>query len=1330
MPSTLDKFYSYIGEALFEFFANVQPLKAGERYYIHLEDPADIPFCVEKFLEQGNGLVDKFEYLVNENATPYYTQLIQFGEVRLLIGTTLKTTPNYLTTVRNQVAGQKDEFNGTAMIMFITKQLDSLVEGCSDLTKSGMPLSFEHFYTGCEKKINEAFCGMLDKKVILNSAITSKMREFRSGELNIFDFSNIIAIVQSETFLEHDWQLLGLFPHAHLASVPDQRKILKELIDNKKYFETIEFAVNYGNIENDLKKILTPAGIDLIEEGIADERWKLIDYQLLCGYFVKDEGVKPVEYVGIDRNNNEAHIQPWEREDERSKRLNHIILFNTTTTYPFVQDLVFGSTIRGEISLSPSTSEKIEVEMIGKFLRMTIKAPFYNNEFISLIYTDQKVKSAKFRFRLWVIDGDSSFLEKYYSRFAIDARGRLELSEDHKSIELNCSAEQNQEEELQIGGEYNVEKSHKLILSIRNEDEEILEFGLHYEEQRLQCSAKQVISSLDTIKGWEVWQNKRIKQTSYRYNYVPATDVLKLITHDQKEVNPIGEFKKTLLLEIQLMKAIAHCWLQSDTDQLVPKTLGLSLEVLDSYEAYYKYVAKNGGLPSLVYLNEKGRVLAKAYVDAFAKEVSKIGDGNMLSDATKSELIMLGTVYESSSDQVLKFTPLHPVIVAYQLEVYAQVGTDELYEAMLKKLTPLNLVPFLYWSNPGSGERKLYASKENMHSPEWQFYSSDLQFKQFSGREFIRDLVSEKIDEFVSNFSFLFDYDKRAPIKINVYNMGECLHVLQGIFDFYKNSILKGESIFDLRPIELYLYGSERFVTTFERLSHLIQKEDIVGSFELSTNSRRIDFEELINEFRKKVKYFALEENSVTHYAHLTFYQFDKNDTEVTSREHSKIPTGLSIDGLINDLPSYYHDLTFVTGFGSEFSNVRHEFIDIVIAYNALAKVAFSKGLFKRGEVICTTIDTAIKADLNHLYEHSQWVVFVDPQFDLSFFKDDSDLIMVHYSDQYSNASGFDAITVSNKANQYSNLIGNILKAKYVPFENKDIRKVIDLFNGINGQWLIKMIGKKDEYSRKEKISIPAALKVCLAYFDHPEVIWVPVSLEEILRISGGAGLSKSEGLFSAKNLGSTKEHSDDLLLIGLYEIDGRLKMEFYPVEVKIGNNLSDTMGKARKQASKTRNLIYERLTADNLFDAKFYRLFFAKLALINAGKMALYEIWEEKNWSSVFQKYRANLMNDEFDVCTILSPYIKEYAVVAFTKDLDDISYTIEEDGVIIKLYEDDAYHNLVREISAIRDLALNIPNPLKTEHFLVNQLANWPPGIDEVVPDVLKKKSPLMRL
>lgn len=1305
MHNTLDKFYNYLAEILFRYFTTTNPLQPGDRYFVHFENEDDVALCFRQLIEHQPDLVEDFSYRYDEDTQLYNTKTIQFGGIKLILASHKDATENFLTMLRNQVALQEGVFEKTAILILFSGQLDSLIGGSGDLTKSGMPLSFDSFHADIQEKITQTFPTKTDKRTILELALRNKIAEFPMGELSIFDFNHIIAIVQNKRFEKEDFQLLGLFPHQELETIMDVNRIREKLDQNHGVFETIEYAVNYGNVQSDLDRLLTSAGITAIEQGLADESWKLIDYADLVRMIIKPDKEKPVDYKGAEQNLLSANQTLWERKDVKNKRLFHVIIFNANGSYPFTQNFGFSATLRGNLSLTRVDRTLGNVERIGKQLQLTVNAPAFNNESLFFEYADQKVPSAKFRFRVWVIDGTSDFLEEFKANYSLSTEGQL-LLDTENVVRLNTGATEKDEFDLVPEAEYTIQEDRALILNIRNDDEEVFPFRLVQQGQDLDVLVKQQIGASKPVKGWDVWQNKRIERKSYQHVYVPETDTLKLVFGNE-EFGPRDDFRQNLLLEIQMMAEPFPAWFQSEGNQLSGRHLRISQRMATAYQNYINLIKSGNYLPSLFYHNDEACVVARDYIETFLTEVNGIGEKQILQEDAKADLLMLGTVTETDKDQIVKVSPLHPLMVAYQLEIYSQVKENKLYDAMLRKLTPLNLLPYFFWQNEtGNQSRQLYASKENSHSPEWLYYSNDLHFKRFAGREFIRGLVSEKIHEFVTNFSFLFAYDLRAPIKINVFNMGDCKQVLQGIFDYYKERVLGGVAMHDLRPIELFLHGSDHYVTTFERMSHLIEQEDIERSFDLMTNTKRIDFEDLINAFRSKVHYYAIEPNLNNQYAHLTFYQFDNQHTSITYRDHKQIPSGLSMNGLLSDLPSYYHDLTYVTGFGTDYILGENELIDTAKAYNSLARVSFSKDPFEEEKVICTTINNGIKANLNKLYDHSQWVVFVDPHFDLSFFKDETDLIIIHYSDQYSNASGFDAITVSRKSTQYRHLLETILTAQGVNYTPPDIYKLINLYNAINGQWLIKMIGKKDEKTRKEKISIPAAVKVFLAYYDHPEVTWVPVSLEEILRISGGAGLSRSEGLFSTSNLGVKNEHSDDLLMIGLYEQEGRLQVQFYPVEVKIGINKSDVLDKARNQALKTYNLIYEHLTSDvKSFESAFYRSFFAKLAIMNASKMELYEVWPEKNWGKVTGDYRSRLLNDDFDITTALSGVINKYAVIAFTQSALIRSYLPEEDGILITHFEEDAYQYLVQGIPELNRWLFDMPNSIKKEELFIKK-------------------------
>lgn len=91
---------------------------------------------------------------------------------------------------------------------------------------------------------------------------------------------------------------------------------------------------------------------------------------------------------------------------------------------------------------------------------------------------------------------------------------------------------------------------------------------------------------------------------------------------------------------------------------------------------------------------------------------------------------------------------------------------------------------------------------------------------------------------------------------------------------------------------------------------------------------------------------------------------------------------------------------------------------------------------------------------------------FVDPKVDLSFFKDsdegNQELMIIHYSDQYTSASGYDDITVTQKSEQYEEIIQEHLKRKGVLAQKADVHNIIGLFNAINGGWMLRLISAKN----------------------------------------------------------------------------------------------------------------------------------------------------------------------------------------------------------------------------------------------------------------------------
>ena len=297
--------------------------------------------------------------------------------------------------------------------------------------------------------------------------------------------------------------------------------------------------------------------------------------------------------------------------------------------------------------------------------------------------------------------------------------------------------------------------------------------------------------------------------------------------------------------------------------------------------------------------------------------------------------------------------------------------------------------------------------------------------------------------------------------------------------------------------------------------------------------------------------------------------------------------------------------------------------------------------------------------------------------------------MIIHYSDQHTTSSGYDAITVTRKTEQYANILREYLVENSLPAGDfSNIRSMIDLFNAVNGDWLLKLISSSDNF-RKEKISIQSAIKLALAFFYSDNIIWIPIALEEILRVSGAVGLSQNGGLFSAKNLGyNSGATSDDLLLFGVEVREEKVYVHIYPLEVKIGYKNADEITKATEQIKHTKKIFDTKLTSldsENSLQYRFYRNFIAQLAVISAEKLNLYNVWSSQDWEKIVNTdVRGKLLNDDFIISDSLHDEIGDGIVISF-KDGAFMREVTKSDVTVIKLLRDDGINYLTKSVDDI---------------------------------------------
>lgn len=1303
--------YKYISTLLVDYFKS-QMLFSGERFNLYLENEEHVKGLYQELSETWISS-EEFIYKHPEgDGTEYKTYYLKLGEIKLIIASSENASEDYFTMLRNQVAEQKGVFKNTAILILFSGKLDSLIGGSGSLIKEGMPLHYKAFKQRLLHDIENLNELKKFEKITLKEVLEQKTKSVVEDNNSIFDYEQIITTLVNKTIKDEDYQSLGLFKNEELSSKTETGNIKKSLKENFELFERLENIHLHGNPEVDLEKIVSETGKQKLSKG----NWNEYDFSEIVKWKRdKQERKAPVFIEAIGSNIFNTIWSKADGDTTSAKRNNNIVIFNPNNEFPFEIELKFDQSTRREgINLVKGKKENLSVSSSGHSLKVEISA-LDNSDPISVVHYKDDSTNKTYKFKILILPVVETFLKNFDTNFTISNNIKYPqlLLNDSNELIFNSGIGSTIEEQLEVNKNYEIDQESEFKINIDYAliSDDLTPFEVTVNEVTIPVAIKTESEPPKPIIGLDVWKDKRQFEANFRYTY--EEDVFKLqFKNNERTVR--SEFRKNLLLEKQIIESDSFFWIEKSDNELGSGSLEISDGLKNSFNALRNFYKEKGSLPSLVFLKGQVKKLAEDYIEAFLRELNSIKENKPVNKSER-DLIWLGVIKEQFNEGLIKYSPLHPLNIVYQLSLNEQIGKEEVYSAILKRLNSANLVPFI------ENDKKVYMPVDSDDSPEWTYYTEYLQSEKSVPQNFIKKLITSKLEGFTHNFDFLFSQSNYSPIILNVINLGDCNEVVQGIFEYYRVYLNKNTTKrpVNLHPIEINIYGSENLVTKFEELTYYDKVEDVEDKLNVKLKTNNFEKEDLLNVFLEKVNFYRKpfpKDSEEYEYAHITFYQFDRNQIERNTNKVDYVKSGLSMNGLISDVSSSPMNDTYRTGFGTaNMPNNETNLSKLVCLYNALVNVATSGENFELDKAICSTINFSIKEHLDKLYTNSQWVTFIDPKVDLDFFKEKDDLVIIHYSDQYNNSSGYDAITVSNKTEQYANIVGEFLTKNKVQFDSKkDTLSVINFFNAINGDWLLKLIRQDNQFPR-EKISILSGIKTALTFLYHPNIIWIPVSLEEILRISGSAGLKMSEGLFSAKNLGSKEfSFSDDLLMIGLEKVDDSLQMYLYPIELKIGGTNLIITGIG--QGKRTVDLLRKHLQSGD-FLGEFYKNFFGKLSITNAEKMNLYKIWRNQKWDTVFEEYRSDLMNNNFDFSTNLDSRCGEFGLIHFGNSTIQRELTLSSDYLTAKLLEEDGYNFLVKSIDELIELFHNTQTGIDKDNLLSNKEVQLP--IEKTVID-----------
>ncbi|MFY4775833.1 DNA phosphorothioation-dependent restriction protein DptH [Metabacillus sp. RGM 3146] len=1268
-----NQFYNYISSVILEYFQGTG-IKNGDRFYLQLDKQSDVSALIES-LENKNARPFQYQH---EYGDKYETFSIPFENIQLVVAyTSEKVKPDFLVTLRNQVGEQRNEWENTALLSLVSEQLDSIQGGSSDLQKEGMPLHPSSLFLKLKKQIEDSELNKIEKLILLDN-LKNLLTEQTYQQLTIFEFEDIFSTLQRGNIADTDYYKFGIFRDPDLDTFKGKAQT-ERLIENRELFEFVRKVHEFGLGSDELEKRFTPEGA----KELLDVEWKNISfpkvYKLNEEFIVTNKGKK----IDIDSIKINGNLLFWERPQKNSaagNRKRHIIVFNSNNEEEITIQVSFRIT-GSDKSLSQQyftvpNQFKVNTTFEVKRTNVLVNVHTERNKvrFIRFSYKHEKKAQLGADFLVAILPVNPEYFNEYKSNYVIDpVEGSIGLHFEDEVLNFGHGLER---KEVQIDSNQNqpIEITNDLQVKVRPlpeafDDNDELLINLKFDQTLVPIKLKNELPESMPISGQRLW--KTIRETGKDVRWVKGNNRL---VHENREFYFHSEYKDFFNWE--------NSWVENgikaaefSSDQLVVRELSLSEDLREAYSRLINYFKPRESIPSLSAVTEEYKQRALEYLKIYINEIKKFEDG-AAAGRKGMDLFKLGTI---QANETIYFTPFHPISVAFKLKMYEQLEQEEVDNSILNRLNPVSLVPFIY------DDRDLYRPEHQQAAMEWIVYKPVNQVSVSDANQYLAKVVMDKISQFREHFSYLFMEKSEAPLQLNIINIANDIEIVRGIILWMIRKIERN-GINNLGKIEVTIYTELVKESAFDLYARTESVQQIEDTFNLKIKSKEYEQDDLLRKIRENLSFYKKDPNSAYRYAHISFYKMNAQENFAV-QPYKEMVSGFALEGLYASVPTMRDEETYKAGFGIKGYSIKEDNVLTTTALyvNELAANLRNSGndSYRKGESIFSRTTSTDSENLERIFKASLWVTFVDPTIDLEYFNEQENLVVIHYSDQYSSSNRYDAITVTDKSHQYYAVIKEFLKQKDIEGNDENVLNTIKAFNTFNGEWLLRIIGSKGQYDR-EKLSIISAIKYAVSYFDHPNIIWIPISLEEILRVAGAVSLSRIDGVFTAKNLGVKGSHSDDLLLIGLEESEGEISLHFYPVEVKIGLNRGDVLDKAQKQVRQTKNLFRETLIGETgkSFTGKFYRNFFVQLLISSAQRLHKSGFWLDKNYNlseSVIEK----LLKDQYEISNSLTHYVGEGAILSFQKDAFHRSAEMEAEVLLLTLTEKDGYEGLVKPIS-----------------------------------------------
>ncbi|WP_062270415.1 DNA phosphorothioation-dependent restriction protein DptH [Endozoicomonas arenosclerae] len=1185
-----------------------QNIKAGEKYQLRSTNLSntqrlydEICKCTQSFVYDGtelhylmvNGVKVIFAAHFDEQEAPDH----YFNEY-------------YISHLRDCVSDKSGTFVDTALVFIHNSSLDTLVKNAVDLAHGDMPWSAQSI----EEQLNALIDGQPQNNAVLSHLLKVKAEQLKEDGGSMFGFVQLYTAMTSGG--SPDLSELGFLPDKGLWELSKPNQIENRLKDNKEFHDKLERTLQ--NHPEEIHDRIPELGEKFIDDHFSDPssdgwRTKLDMGDVITERKKQKENI--VSFVSVSSDNAKLTGPRTKSEKGAGKREKHIILEVPKGSEAFDLRLTFDGDDLKKEQLQLINNKVLRglknsiIKVAGSAQRhVTVNAPFDGSPTFFTLKVKRTNNNECFTFQVLVLEEGDFYLPAIENKFLVKPnQSGIILQTEDMSLALS---EQSGQEFVLSENEEVVDASSYASLDYQQvyEDSEVVSFVVqnsgHSVKFTIEGEASPVTLTLpilmDSDRFNELFNDDRYGQ------FINAKGKV-VIDHKESKVPgirlPLLRREEEFLTEQQI---------SIGPDAIKAEQLAtVSPEIHSAWTELSDYLIQRKSLLSLEFWGDKLTSLVRNYVQASLEYLSAIPMESTLSDENRIVLAMGMAEFEDKK----YFSPYHPLILSYYLQLVDKIQADcqnksfrNLPPVTLERLNPKGLLPYVYSkSNQFSYTQKV---KEN---PLWL----EIVPQKDTSYSYVSTLVKEKSEEFIETFNELFKQVDDAPLIINSVNNGDNSEVFMGLLAYFKKNLA------ECHPVHVNLYDDKFCETEFDIFAEMSSHEEIKQRYSLDKGAAREQSEYITDLLRTKLSFSKFKHKDVAEqsYAHLSFF---KNNQKVTTFESDidKFVSGIACHGLLSGEASVCENKTFQTAYGLNKINTEdQQHLEMSRLYGRLLKPCVEPNQqYHAHSSIGIAVSDSFKEQLERSYDSSIWTTIIDPKVTLDFFQQEQDLILIHYSDQYTNSAGYDAITVTRQSDLYKKML------------SQQGDQLIEEFNAFNGEWLLKMVTDPDK-EKKGKLGIVASWKLVSAMLSQSDIIWIPISIAEMVRVSGNIGLKMDQhdfGVFHNKDNYSGKM-SDDILFAGFKDN----KLFILPVEVKAGEHGSTSLEKAREQAEKLRAYLVERILGPKTLEGRIYRSLFIRQVLMQIEKYQLYEVFEA-DYFKPFLNEREQWLTGDYELGSI----------------------------------------------------------------------------------------------